>query len=71
MAKVETFKVKKGEMFGGKGVALFRPLQTKQYRSETSGLTPEEPLALAAEQSLMRLVSQNLPQNTENPKKAQ
>jgi len=65
MATVVTIKAKKGDMFGGAGVAVFRPYRNKQSPSEINELTPEELLASAAEQSLMRLVSQNLSQNTD------
>ena len=70
MAKVERFKEKKGQMFGGKGVAVWRPLRNKQSPSETAGLIPEEQLATEAESALVRKISANQPQSTEPVKDA-
>jgi hypothetical protein len=55
MATLRSFKVKPGEMFGGKGVAVFRPFDRTQRPSETRGLPPEEPLASEAERAVLRL----------------
>ena len=55
MATVRDFKVKPGEMFGGKGVAVFRPFQ--RTSSVTDGLTPEERLAAKVERAIMRVWS--------------
>jgi hypothetical protein len=55
MAKVERFKEKPGEMFGGKGVAVFRPFDRTQRPFETRGLSPEEPLASGVERAVLRL----------------
>jgi len=57
MATVISFKVKPGEMFGGKGVAVFRPFDRTQRPSETRGFSPEEPLASEAELAVLRLSS--------------
>ena len=55
MATVINFKVKPGEMFGGKGVAVFRPFDRTQRPSETRGFSPEELLASEAERAVMQL----------------
>lgn len=55
MATVRNFKVKPGEMFGGKGVAVFRPFDRTQRPSETRGLSPEERLASEVERAVMQL----------------
>ena len=67
MAKVVNFKVKPGEMFGGKGVAVFRPFQ--RTPSATDGLTPEERLAAKVESAIMRVTIESQPPSTENPEK--
>ena len=69
MATVERFKEKPGQMFGGKGVAVFRPFQRTQSPSATGGLTPEEQLASQASEAFQRWMSANQPQPTETPKK--
>lgn len=56
-----TFKVKKGEMFGGKGAAIFRPFRTKQSASETNGSTPEGQHKLTPSSASAPLDLQNLP----------
>jgi hypothetical protein len=58
------FKEKPGQMFGGKGVAVFSPFPKQQSRSETGGLTPEDQLASEAESAVMRLISANQQPNT-------
>lgn len=63
MAKVKSFVVERGQMFGGKGAAVWRPSQNMQSPSETDGSTPETPLASEVEQAILRLSAQNLPQN--------
>jgi hypothetical protein len=65
MATVRDFKVKPGQMFGGKGVAVFRPFPKTQSRSETNGLTPEELLASEVESAVMQLTSDSQQKNTE------
>jgi hypothetical protein len=67
MAKVNIVEVPRGQMFGGKGSAVFSPFRKKQSDSEIVGLTPEERLAQAAEVSLLKFLSQ--PQNTEKGEK--
>lgn len=63
MAKVKSFVVERGQMFGGRGVAVWRPSQNKQSPSETDGSTPEALLASEVEQAILRLSAQNLPHN--------
>ena len=67
MATVRDFKVKPGEMFGGKGVAVFRPFQ--RTSSVTDGLTPEERLAAKVERAIMRVTIESQTPSTENPEK--
>jgi len=69
MATVRDFKVKPGEMFGGKGAAVFRPFKRTQSHSEKDGLSPEEQLALKVERAIMQVTIESQPPSTENPKK--
>jgi hypothetical protein len=57
MATVRNFKEKPGQMFGGKGVAVFRPFQRELSPPVTEGLTPEERLASECERAVLRLTS--------------
>ena len=72
MAQVIHKKYQPGEqVFGGSGVAVFRPYRKTQSPSETVGLTPEERLASAAEASLMRQVMANQQPNTAQQRQTQ
>jgi hypothetical protein len=57
MATVRHFKEKPGQMFGGKGVAVFRPFQRKPSSPETDELTLEARIALEFERAILRLTS--------------
>ena len=65
MATVERFKEKPGQMFGGKGVAVFRPFPKTRSRSGINGLTPEELLASEVESAVLQLTSDSQPKTTE------
>ena len=67
MAKVVHFKVKPGEMFGGAGVAVFRPFNRSKPAAEAADLEQTYPLATEVELAIYRM--QELHQNSSNESK--
>ena len=69
MATVKNFKVKPGDMFGGKGVAVFRPFKRQQSHPESVVLTPEEQLASEASAAFQRWMAVNQSTQTDPSEK--
>ena len=70
MAIVREFKEKPGQMFGGKGVAVFRPFDRSKPAAEAAGAAdPEQPYPIATEvERALQLLDAKIQQSLKDSK---